>query len=72
MKPEFARVLLEDMNNKKVFTAKYHAVCDCCGELIEDEEDLYFYGSKQKLCGECYGGILEELEKITGEEFYQL
>ena len=65
MKPEFAKILIEELENKKVFTSNYDMVCDVCGGEIAEGDDFIFMGAKQKVCNECQGNITTALEAFV-------
>lgn len=54
-------LLLEDVEQKKVYDCNHPTTCDLCYNVIEEEENLYFFGNKRKICQKCYEEISEEL-----------
>ena len=65
MKPDFAKILIEELENKKVFTASFDGECGVCSGDISEGEDFIFMGVKQKVCNECQGNMITALEAYT-------
>lgn len=59
---EIYNLIRIELLNKKVFTAKWQARCDICGNVISQGDDFFFLGDKKKLCDSCFGDLLEYFE----------
>jgi len=60
---EIKQILLDELENKKSYDAKWETVCDSCGDDIQEEDSFIFMGDKQKICNECQGHVTEFLEE---------
>lgn len=56
-------LLMEELENKKSFDATWESECDLCGEILLEGDTFYFFGSKRKVCSNCYDQIGDQLEE---------
>lgn len=57
-------ILLEELENKKSFTANWQTECSVGGEDIEEGDTFYFMGEKKKVCQNCFAELQEEVERL--------
>lgn len=62
MRDTLKTLLLEELENKKPFSAHWDCDCDVCGDSILEEETFYFFGDKQKVCPNCFNEMAERIE----------
>lgn len=58
---------LAELSNKKVFHASFSSECDECGNNIEEEDTMYFYGNKQKMCEGCRESMIGTIKHIQAK-----
>ena len=64
MKPdEIKDLLIREIYNKRSFDCNRNTGCSQCGEMIYEADSLYFYGDKEKTCGDCHEAILSFLQE---------
>lgn len=61
LKPEHASLLREDLEHKKVYIARFDTRCDICSKDLFRGDDLYFMGSKRRVCSGCIAVMIKDL-----------
>jgi hypothetical protein len=61
-------LLIEDIELKKNFQAKWPFDCEICGEGVEEDGDFIFMGDKKKVCSGCHEKIIDYLNEILEQE----
>jgi len=56
---ELVALIIEEMDCKKVFQAKWVFDCALCGDHVDEGTDFVFIGDKQKICVSCQAYISE-------------
>lgn len=59
---QIKQFLLDDLENKRTYRARFSTTCSVGGCEIFAGEDLYFYGQKQKLCASCFSQVIAHLK----------
>lgn len=62
MTREHAKLILEDLENKKHYNAKWDFACDGCGEQVFQGDALVFMGDKKKVCITCLAAMQDDLQ----------
>jgi hypothetical protein len=57
-------LLIEELENKKSFSAKWDTNCDLCGDDIFEGDEFYFFGDKKKIDSKCFMEIQEEVSNL--------
>ncbi len=60
---ELKEILIEELENKKIFNANRDTYCDVNGEDILQDDEFVFMGNKQKMCRQC----LDDLQELVEE-----
>lgn len=55
-------VLMEELDNKKSFTANWDTECEICNQDIMEGDDFYFFGEKRKVCSNCHNEMGDQIE----------
>jgi len=59
----FKHLLIEDVQNKKLFDNKWQCQCDGCGGDIVEDQKFIFMGDRNKVCETCIDGLKMYLEE---------
>lgn len=61
---ELKDILIEELEGKKPFDAMWSTDCNICGNSIEEGDEFFFFGDKQKVCGDCKAEMINLIEGI--------
>lgn len=58
-----AKLLIEELENKKLYEANWGTECDCCDGDIQQGDKFVFMGDKKKVCIDCVADMQDDLEE---------
>ena len=62
---ELKELLIEELENKKPFSANFPFDCALCGESVEEDEEFFFFGNKKRVCSDCRSEMESAVETIV-------
>ena len=61
---EIVDLLVEELENKKVFDVGWEIECGLCGGSLMEGDRFIFVGDKNKICMDCRGEMVDYLQGI--------
>lgn len=61
MDDKLIKLLIEDVEYKRDYTARYDLTCYLCGNEIAIGDKFYFFGDSHKVCNACHHDIIDQL-----------
>lgn len=61
MDDKLIKLLIEDVDYKRDYTARYDLKCHLCGGEIMIGDKFYFFGESRKVCTNCHHDMIDQL-----------